>query len=159
LTSQQVRDIYAGKHENWTEFGGPDLPIVILDRNEDESAKIILREYVLGDDLDVTPSAVNLFYEPDMVEGLRDTPGAIGYFSLGYGLSEDVAVNYLELDGVEASVENINNGTYTVIRPLGVVTAVEADDEITGFLEWAQSAEAVELIESRGFARPGSQVE
>jgi phosphate transport system substrate-binding protein len=159
LTSQQVRDIYEGKHENWTELGGPDLPIVILDRNEDESAKIILREYVLGPDLDVTPSAVNLFYEPDMVEGLRDTPGAIGYFSLGYGLSADVAVNYLELDGVEASVENINNGTYPVIRPLGVVTTADPGQEIDEFLEWALSPDAVELIESKGFARPGPQAE
>lgn len=152
LTSQQVRDIYRGKYANWKELGGPDLPITILDRNEDESAKIILREYVLGKDLKITPKAVNLYYEPDMIEGLQSTVGAIGYFSLGYGLSQEVPVNMLKLDGVAPSVATIEDGSYKVIRPLGVVTAEDAGEQIDAFLEWATSAKAVELIKSRGFA-------
>ena len=74
----------------------------MLDRNEDESAKIILRQYVLGPDLEVTPEAVNIFYESDMIEGVKRHPGAIGYFSLGFGCPEEIDVNYLTLDGVEA---------------------------------------------------------
>lgn len=152
LTSQQVRDIYQGKYANWRELGGPDLPITILDRNEDESAKIILREYVLGKDLKITPKAVNLYYEPDMIEGLQSTVGAIGYFSLGYGISQEIPVNMLKLDGVAPSVAAIEDGTYKVIRPLGVVTAEDAGEQIDEFLAWATSAKAVELIKSRGFA-------
>ena len=152
LTTQQVRDIYAGEHTNWAELGGPDVPITILDRNEDESAKIILRQYVLGPELEVTPKAVNLYYEPDMIEGLQSTVGAIGYFSLGYGLSQDVPVRYMELDGVEPTVENILNGSYKMVRPLGVVIASDASEEISAFFAWATSDEALELMESRGFA-------
>ncbi len=152
LTSQQVRDIYAGMYSNWTELGGPDLPITILDRNEDESAKIVLREHVLGKDLEITPKAVNLYYEPDMIEGLQSTVGAIGYFSLGYGISQEIPVTMLELDGVAPTVANIENGTYTVIRPLGVVTAADAGEHVNEFLTQATSAEAVELIKNRGFA-------
>ncbi|MCE5192223.1 MAG: substrate-binding domain-containing protein [Actinomycetia bacterium] len=152
LTSQQVRDIYQGTYANWNELGGPDLPITILDRNEDESAKIILRQYVLGADLKITPKAVDLYYEPDMIEGVQSTAGAIGYFSLGYGLSQDVPVHILKLDGVEPTVANIENGTYRVVRPLGVVTGADAGEQIDGFLQWARSAKAVELIKSKGFA-------
>jgi phosphate transport system substrate-binding protein len=152
LTSKQVREIYEGKYSNWAELGGPDLTITILDRNEDESAKIILRKYVLGTDLTITPKAVNLYYEPDMIEGLQSTVGAIGYFSLGYGLSQDVPVHMLKLDGVEPTVANIENGTYKPIRPLGVVTAADAGEQIDRFLQWATSAKAVELIKSEGFA-------
>lgn len=152
LTSEQVRGIYAGEYANWSELGGPDIPITILDRNEDESAKIILRQYVLGTDLEITPRAVNLYYEPDMIEGLQSTVGAIGYFSLGYGLSQDVPVRYLKLDGVEASVENILNGTYTMIRPLGIVTVSEPSEDIAAFLKWVNSDEAAQLMRSRGFA-------
>lgn len=152
LTTQQIRDIYSGKYANWAELGGPDLPITILDRNEDESAKIILRQYVLGQDLEITPKAVNLYYEPDMIEGLQSTVGAVGYFSLGYGLSQDVPVRYLKLDGVEASVANIKNGSYKMIRPLGVVTKKEASAEVKRFIQWTTSDEAVRLIEGQGFA-------
>ena len=152
LTTQQVRDIYAGTYENWQQLGGPDLPITILDRNEDESAKIILRQYVLGSDLVVSPKAVSLYYETDIINGLQATAGAIGYFSLGYGISEGIPVKFISLDGVEATVENINNGTYAVVRPLGVVTSPDATPEITAFLEWAASDEAVSLMEDNGYA-------
>ncbi len=154
LTTEQVRGIYRGEYNNWSELGGPDLTIVILDRNEDESAKIILRQYVLGSDLEVTDKAVNLFYEPDMVDGLQKTEGAIGYFSLGYGLSEEIPVNYLELDGVEASLENIESGAYKMVRPLGFVVARPVGDPIADFVEWAGSPEARELMTQAGFAPP-----
>lgn len=152
ITSEQVRDIYAGTYANWSELGGPDLPITILDRNEDESAKMILRQYILGPDLEVADRAINLFYEPDMVDALQRTRGAIGYFSLGLGLSEDIPVNYLALDGVEPSVENIENHTYTMVRPLGVVVKEPVDSDAEAFLRWALSDEIADLMRDRGFA-------
>lgn len=154
LTSEQVREIYRGEHQNWSELGGPDLGIVILDRNEDESAKIIIRQFVLGPDLEVTDHAVSLFYEPDMIDGLVNTEGAIGYFSLGYGVSEEVPVNFLQLDGVEPSPENVESGAYAMVRPLGMVVARPISAPIADFIEWVRSDEAVELTYQRGFAPP-----
>ncbi len=152
LTTQQVRDIYAGAYSNWSELGGPDLPITILDRNEDESAKIIMREYVLGQDLVISDKAVSLYYEPDMIEGVQSTAGAIGYFSLGYSISTDVPVTHVALDGVEPTVDNIGSGSYRVVRPLGVVTAPDASAEVKAFLAWAASDDAREMLQANGYA-------
>lgn len=155
LTTQQVRDVYTGKITNWSELGGPDMPIVVLDRNEDESAKIILRKYVLdapGSPLKLTPKAVKLYYEPDMVEALTTTPGSIGYFSLGYGLSESIPVKILSLDGVMPSVSTIESGKYKVIRPLGVVTANKTDPKIREFLDWATGPKAAAIMRQKGYA-------
>lgn len=155
LTSDQVRAIYRGEHASWKEFGGPDLPVVVLDRNEDESAKIILRRYVLGDTLKVAPKAVNLYYESDMVEGLLSQPGAIGYFSLGYALSQNVRARFLKLDGVEPTVSNIESGVYGVVRPLGMVVDPTTDPEtykkVSAFVKWATGPEAARLMRARGF--------
>lgn len=156
LTTEQIRGIYRGDYENWSELGGPDLDIVVLDRNEDESAKIILREFVLGPDLEITDLAVNLFYEPDMIDGLEKTEGAIGYFSLGYGLSEEIPVNYLDLDGVEPTVANIESGDYKMVRPLGMVVARPVSAPIADFLEWVDSDEAIALMMEQGFAQPAA---
>ena len=154
ISIQQVKDIYAGKTTNWSEVGGPDIDITVLDRNEDESAKIILREYVLGPDLEVTERAVNLFYEPDMVDALEKTPGSIGYFSLGYAISRDIQVRHLKLDGVEATVENIEAGAYKVVRPLGVVTGKSPSETLSAFLAWARGDEAKQIMVSKGYAPP-----
>lgn len=157
LTTQQVRDIYAGKITNWKQVGGQDMRIHVLDRNEDESAKIILRKFVLGvlgskGSVTVTPAAIKLYYEPDMVEALTSTPGAIGYFSLGYGLSEKIPVTILKLDGVEASVANVLNGRYKVVRPLGVVTPKRTDSKIEQFLRWATGPQAAAIMKENGYA-------
>ncbi len=151
LTTEQVRSIYSGVYDNWSELGGNDLPIVILDRSEDESAKIILREYVLGD-MEISEKAINLYYEPDMVSGLQSTPGAIGYFSLGLGISEEIPVRFVSLDGVSPSLAHIKDGSYPVIRPLGIVYGNPVSSELEGFIRWIQGDEAARVMEQNGFS-------
>jgi ABC-type phosphate transport system substrate-binding protein len=49
LTTAQVKDIFAGKITNWSEVGGPDAPINLLVRDEEESNSQILREALFGE--------------------------------------------------------------------------------------------------------------
>jgi phosphate transport system substrate-binding protein len=51
LTTEDIKGIYSGRITNWKQFGGPDAKIVLLDRPEDESAKVLLRKHYLGTDL------------------------------------------------------------------------------------------------------------
>lgn len=151
ITSEEIRKIYRGEITNWKELGGPDTPIVVLDRNEDESAKIILRQYVLGDELQITPKAVKLYFESDMINALVETPNAIGYFSLGYALSEKIPVNILSFNGVEPNVKNIKKKKYKMVRPLGVVVK-NNKPEVQKFLDFILSEEAGKIMEKSGFA-------
>jgi phosphate transport system substrate-binding protein len=95
---------------------------------------------------------VNLYYESDMVDALQTTSGAVGYFSLGYALSQNVRVTLLALDGVEPTVANIESGKYTVVRPLGVVTRSTAPAPVRKFIEWITSDEARAIMVSQGYA-------
>jgi phosphate transport system substrate-binding protein len=155
LTSQQVRDIYSGTYTDWKQLGAStSLPIVVLDRHEDESAKIIMRQRIFGpaDTFKVTPKSVNLYYESDMVEAVRSTPGSIGYFSLGYAVSQKIDAARLTLDGVEASVASIQSGAYKLVRPLGIVTRTDAPPEVREFADWAGGSEAQAVMMKQGYA-------
>lgn len=155
ITRQQVRDIYAGKVTDWKQLGASaSLPIVVLDRHEDESAKIILRKFILGPaaEFKVTADSVNLYYESDMVDALQTTSGAVGYFSLGYAVSQSVNVTLLPLDGVAPTVANIESGKYTVVRPLGIVTRSAAPAPVRAFIDWITSDEARAIMVSKGYA-------
>jgi len=155
ITDQQVRDIYTGKYTDWKQLGASSsMPIIVLDRHEDESAKIIMRHYIFGppEKLKVTPDSVNLYYESDMVDALQSTVGSIGYFSLGYAISQNISVTHLRLNGVEPTPANIKSGTYTLVRPLGVVTKTDAAPQVRAFLDWATSDEADQLMLSKGYA-------
>jgi phosphate transport system substrate-binding protein len=151
LTSDQICRIYDGTYTNWSELGGPDLPIVVLDRHEDEPSKAVMRDFVFGHSLVVTPRAVSLFSELDIIEGVADTYGAIGYFSLGYGISHGTDVIYPALDGVTPSVETIHDGSYRIVRLLGIATSNDPSPEVRAFLDWATSEKAAELLESNGY--------
>lgn len=153
LTTEQVRDIYAGKITDWSEVGAKSsLPIVVMDRHEDESSKIMLRRYVLGDDLKITEDALALYYEPDMVEAVRATPGAIGYFSLGYAISQDVDVTRLSLDGVQPDLDSIKSGKYRFVRPLGFVVRKDMKPAVEKFVTWTQGEHARSLMTFKGYA-------
>lgn len=144
VTSDEVKGIYSGKITNWAELGGVDADIVVLDRNEDESAKMVLREFVLGpvDELAITPRAASLNQESDMVDGLVNTQATIGYLSLGYALLESLPIHLLKLDGVEPSPANVENGTYKMTRALGVVVKPDALEAVVAFVDYLTSEEA-----------------
>ncbi|MFZ3062393.1 MAG: phosphate ABC transporter substrate-binding protein [Actinomycetota bacterium] len=151
LTTNQIKGIYAGEITNWKDVGGPDEKIIVLDRAEDESAKIILREYVLGS-IPTTPSATLLYFETDMVKALETTPNAIGYLSLGYAISHSLRLNMISVDGKAPSVKNIYSGKYQVVRPLGIVVKKEPAGIAKAFLDYVFGKEGRKVMEKNGYA-------
>jgi len=73
---------------------------------------------------------------------------AVGYISLG---SLDNTVKALKIDGVEATVENIKNGTYKVSRPFNIVTKDGLSDAAQDFVNYIMSAEGQAIIADNGY--------
>ena len=75
---------------------------------------------------------------------------AIGYISLG---SLNDTVKAVKIDGVDASVENIKNGTYTVNRPFNLAVQGELSEAAQDFLNYIMSAEGQAVIEEDGYIK------
>lgn len=152
LTSQQIRDIYSGKIKNWKELGGPNTKIIVLDRNEDESAKIIMRQYVFGKDLKITNTAISMSHESDMVKGVSGTPDSIGYFSLGYAITHKLNITPISLDGITPLPENILSGKYKIIRLIGIVTNKNPKESVKKFIDFIYGEETKGILIKNGYA-------
>ena len=76
-----------------------------------------------------------------------DTYG-IGYVSLG---SLNETVKAVKIDGVEATVDNIKAGTYTVARPFNIATAGDVSDVAQDFIGFIMCAEGQAVIEGKGY--------
>ncbi len=74
---------------------------------------------------------------------------AIGYLSLG-SLDES-QVKALSIDGAEATVENIKNGSYKVARPFNIATKAELSAPAKDFLDFIMSADGQAVIEAGGY--------
>ncbi|MCR4735324.1 MAG: substrate-binding domain-containing protein [Treponema sp.] len=80
---------------------------------------------------------------------------AIGYVSLG---SLNSSVKALQIDGVDASVENIQKGSYKVSRPFNVAVRDDISPAAQDFLNFILSDEGQEIIEENKcipLANPG----
>lgn len=83
-----------------------------------------------------------------VITTVKGDENSIGYISLG-SMSDDV--KGIKVDGVEATAENINNGSYTLARPFNVVTKDGLNDAAKDFLDFIMSAEGQEVIAANGY--------
>ena len=83
-----------------------------------------------------------------MMTSVAGNDCAIGYISLG---SMNDTVKALPIDGAEASVENIENGTYKVARPFNIATKAEASDAANDFIAFIMNAEGQAVVETNGY--------
>ena len=75
-------------------------------------------------------------------------PDAIGYISLG---SLNDTVKALEIDGVAATVENINNGTYKVYRPFNIATKEGLSETAQDFVNFIMSEQGQAIVAEEGY--------
>lgn len=88
-----------------------------------------------------------------MMTTVAGNTAAIGYVSLG-SLNDSVKV--LEIDGVEATVDNIKNGTYSVARPFNIATGTETTKAAEDFISFIMSEEGQVVVEESGYISQGS---
>ena len=73
---------------------------------------------------------------------------AIGYISLG---SLNNTVKAVMVDGVEATVDNVKNGTYTLARPFNIATKGEPTGVAADFINFIMSADGQAIVTEEGY--------
>ena len=133
LTSDQVRDVFAGKILNWKELGGEDRPIGIVNRDEASGTREAFFKILMEEEPFFRGAAV-LPGTGQVRSVVSQAPGAIGYISLGFVTDE---VKAIRIDGIEAASVNVANGTYPIQRTLHFFTRGEPEGvaaEYIGFV-------------------------
>lgn len=73
---------------------------------------------------------------------------AIGYASLG---SLNDTIRAVKINGMEATAENIKNGSYEVSRPFNIVTKGESSEVAKDFIDYIMSAEGQAVVDESGY--------
>ncbi len=95
-----------------------------------------------------TQSAVTTNSTSVMLTTVAGDPYSIGYISLG---SLNDTVKALHIDGAEATVENIKNGSYKISRPFNIVTKAGLSEAAQDFISFIMSADGQKVIEENGY--------
>lgn len=147
LTSQQVRDIFAGRITRWNDVGGPDAGINLYGRDEASGTRKVFWTIALGKG-EVAKSANVVPSNGAMKTAVSNDPHAIGYMSIGH-VDEKVAA--VALDGVAATQANARDGTYPVTRKLYMNTKGEPEGLARAFIDYIRSEEGAAIVQAAGY--------
>ena len=141
LTTDQIRQIYAGRIRNWREVGGSYRIINPVTRMEGSGSQNAMNAF-MGD----TPYGMK---SPFAFAG-----GSIGY-SFRYYLSDMVGntgVRMLSVNGVSPDTEHIKDGSYPIVTDFYAIYRSDNDNPyLHELLEWILSEEGQEIIERTGY--------
>lgn len=152
LTKDQLISIYTGETTNWSEVGGADQAIVVVGREAGSGTRGAFEELLEIED--ACAYANELDSTGAVMAKVASTPGAIGYVSLDV---LDDTVIAVQLDGVDATEENIKAGSYSLSRPFVMATKGEISEqkpEVQELFNYLASEEGQELIKSVGLILP-----
>lgn len=148
ISKDNLAKVYKGEIKNWKELGGADEPIVVIGREAGSGTRGAFEE-ILGIE-DACVYAQEISSTGAVMAKVASTPGAIGYVSLDV---IDDTVSTLKVDSVEATVENIKNGTYSIQRPFVMATKgaiTEQSQTVQDFFNWLESEEGQTIITKLG---------
>jgi phosphate transport system substrate-binding protein len=146
LSLSQIKQVFSGKIKSWKELGGAAHPIILVNREEGSGTRESFQKFVMGKE-EISLESLVQDSNGAIRQVVSNDPNAIGYISLGL-VNEKVKA--LKLSGVEPNVTDIENGTYTLVRPFLFVFSGEPAGEAKSFLEFVLSPPAQNLLSKEG---------
>jgi phosphate transport system substrate-binding protein len=147
LTKAQIKDVYTGKITNWSELGGKNAKIVVINRDTSSGTYEAFETLALNKEK-VRPDALTTASNQAVAQTVSLTPGAIGYIGHGFLSSKVKAVT---VDKIECTKQNIQSDKYPLSRYLYVYTNGKPSGSVLKFIDFLLNAEGQKLVVEEGF--------
>ncbi len=145
LTTQQNIDIWTGKDTNWSQVGGPNLPIVLIFRPQSSGTRAVFRNIVLGGLNESTSGGQTLTEDSNgaVTTAIAKTDGSVSVIGFAYynAPANKPILNGLQLDGADATIANVGSGTYKLAADGNLYTLGEATGLTAAFLQFMMGPE------------------
>lgn len=114
LTLEQVKKIFTGEVTNWKELGGDDLEIVVVSREDGSGSRDAFQEIVDYSSGELVRSAIIASGNGNIKTTVAMNKHAVGFISFEY---IDESISTIDIDGVQATAENVLQQQYKLARP------------------------------------------
>ena len=160
ITYQQIRNIYSGKTANWRTLGWSEGGrIVAFQRPEGSGSQTGLQK-IMGELPIQVPQPLpdaSLIGTSSLMKQIsvewQGVQPAIGYSYRYYATTmyANPDAKILRVNGVEPSIENIQNGNYPFVADFYAVTNGEPVGNAKLLIDWILSQQGQEIIEKTGY--------
>lgn len=134
ITTEELFQIYSGEVTNWNQLNAayPDAPISVYSPGSDSGTFDYFVEAVMDDnDAAILGLAGIQLSEDDnvLVQGVAGDKFAIAYFGYAYYVENADKLKALNVNGVEPSQDNVDNGSYPLARPIFIYSTAQIMQE------------------------------
>jgi phosphate transport system substrate-binding protein len=153
LSMAQLRDIYQGKITNWSQVGGDDVPIKVINRANASGTQSLFRSVVLLDEAFAPDGANFMTWERDETTAILQKLGAdgISYTTVSQAVGQEI-IRIVPINGVmPTSLEDIKNGKYPISRMISLSVNRQISPAVKEFIDFALSPRGQELVSNSGF--------
>jgi phosphate transport system substrate-binding protein len=138
LTLNDLRLIFQGQITSWTALGGEDMPVTVVSREAGADTRFVF-ETLIMDRQPITLAARLALSSQSMVEIVAETPGAVGYISMGW-TAADSRLRVVPLlaapgDPQLPTPETVSANTYPLRTPI-LIVGLEAPVPRTIYYDW-----------------------
>ncbi len=149
LSAEQVVGIYSGKISSWSQLGAcPEHKIYVANREEGDSSRRIIEQRLTGFK-DISSWAGEILYStPATLETVEKHPFTFGYLPLSSALNTSLVK--FQFEGVEPTVENVQDRSYPLSVPLGIAWKEPLTGLAREFAEYLFSPQAHAIMQSSG---------
>ncbi len=158
LTVDNLRRIFTGEVKNWKEFGGKDLPIVLLSREVSSGTHMYFKEEVIREgkkdsNAEFSSDALLLTSSQTIVEEVANNESAIGYFGMGYvsDRTKTIKVGKKNEECCLPDIEDVLSKKYPLSRPLYFYTNGEPKGIVKQFIDFTLSHHGQQQFAETGF--------
>ena len=152
LTREQLSDIFTGKITNWKQLGGDDMKIVVYSRESSSGTYEFFKDHIM-DKKNFASSVLSMPATGAIIQSVSQTKGAIGYVGLAY-VDKNVKDISVSFDGkvfAKATLENAQNKTYPVVRPLYFYYLSSNEAKVKPFVDYILSPTGQALVLKSGY--------
>ncbi|WP_438297765.1 phosphate ABC transporter substrate-binding protein [Sporosarcina sp. FA15] len=114
LTMEQVKKIFTGVVTNWKEFGGDDMEIVVVSREDGSGSRDAFQEIVDYSSGELIRNAIIASGNGNIKTTVGNNKHAVGFISFEY---IDDSISTIDINGVAANAENVLKEQYSLSRP------------------------------------------
>jgi phosphate transport system substrate-binding protein len=152
LTKDEIVKIFSGEFKTWKDLDSslPDKEIIVVTRDIGGGAHEVFQSKIMGE-VQVKADAIQAPSMGALVTKIIENEYAIGYASFGVVNQNIGKISTLKVDDIEASAENIINGSYIIQRPLIAIINGELTAPQQAFMDYVMSDEGLAVVESMGF--------
>lgn len=150
LTIDQLKAIFTGQVTNWSEVGGADAPITVINRASGSGTRATFEDAVLaGTKVPDSFTPQEQDSSGTAAKMVASTPGAISYLAFSY---YDDTFKALKVAGVEPKAENVEDNSWTIWAYEHMYTAASPDEATQAFIDYMMGDEVQgSLVSAQGY--------